>query len=66
MQDEAFVARNVDVNSKRLNWGRCWSIGVDTVWDFHRFAFCITKEMELIQCSLLLSVLYMFRAVFRP
>jgi hypothetical protein len=28
--------------------------------------FYITNEMQLIQCSLLLSALYMFRAVFRP
>ena len=29
-----------------------------------RRVFYITNEMQLIQCSLLLSVLYMFRAVF--
>ena len=29
-----------------------------------RCVFCITNEMQLIQCSLLLSALYMFRAVF--
>jgi len=28
--------------------------------------FYITSEMQLIQCSLLLSALYMFRAVFPP
>ena len=28
--------------------------------------FYITNEMQLIQCSLLLSALYMFRAVFPP
>ena len=31
-----------------------------------RCVFYITKEMQLIQRSLLLSELYMFRAVFRP
>ena len=31
-----------------------------------RCLFYITNEMQLIQCSLLLSVLYMFRAVFPP
>jgi hypothetical protein len=31
-----------------------------------RCVFYITNEMQLIQCSLLLSVLYMFRAVFPP
>jgi hypothetical protein len=29
-------------------------------------SFYIPNEMQLIQCSLLLSVLYMFRAVFPP
>jgi len=28
--------------------------------------FYITNEMQLIQCSLLLSTLYVFRAVFPP
>ena len=37
VQDEPFVARKVDVNSKRLNWGRHWNIGVDTVCHFHGF-----------------------------
>jgi hypothetical protein len=31
-----------------------------------RCVFYITNEMHLIQCSLLLSELYMFRAVFPP
>ena len=31
-----------------------------------RSVFYITNEMQLIQCSLLLSALYMFRAVFPP
>ena len=31
-----------------------------------RCVFYVTNEMQLIQCSLLLSALYMFRAVFRP
>ena len=31
-----------------------------------RCVFYITNEMQLIQCSLLLSALYMFRAVFPP
>jgi len=28
--------------------------------------FYITNEMQIIQCSLLLSALYMFRAIFPP
>jgi len=32
----------------------------------HRCVFYITNEMQLIQCSSLLSALYMFRAVFPP
>ena len=31
-----------------------------------RCVFYITDEMQLIQCSLLLSAIYMFRAVFPP
>jgi len=31
-----------------------------------RRVFYITNEMQIIQCSLLLSALYMFRAVFPP
>jgi hypothetical protein len=31
-----------------------------------RYIFYVTNEMQLIQCSVLLSALYMFRAVFRP
>jgi len=31
-----------------------------------RYVFYITNEMQLIQCSLLLSALYTFRAVLRP
>jgi len=31
-----------------------------------RCVFYTTNEMQLIQCSLLLSALYMFRAVFPP
>ena len=31
-----------------------------------RCVFYITNEMQLKQCSLLLSALYMFRAVFPP
>jgi hypothetical protein len=31
-----------------------------------RCVFYITNKMQLIQCSLLLSALYMFRAVFPP
>ena len=31
-----------------------------------RCVFYITNEMQLIQCPLLLSALYMFRAVFPP
>jgi len=31
-----------------------------------RCVFYITSEMQLIQCYLLLSALYMFRAVFPP
>ena len=31
-----------------------------------RCVFYTTNEMQLIQCSLLLSALYMFQAVFRP
>ena len=31
-----------------------------------RCVFYITNKMQLVQCSLLLSVLYMFRAAFPP
>jgi hypothetical protein len=46
----------------------------DLLWDLFtftepciaRYVFYITNELQLIQCSLLLSALYMFWAIFSP
>jgi len=44
---------------------KLWSMKERTLFNYVRL-FYITNEMQLIQCSLLLSALYMFRAVFPP
>ena len=57
-----FFIKNIDVPCSKLVHNvyskRCTTI--------NRHVFYITNEIQLIQCSLLLPALYMFRVVFPP
>ena len=53
--------QHISFNKKRHLLSRFCAIPIPGSYEFY-----ITNEMQLIQCSLLLSALYMFRAVFPP